>query len=240
MKKNETSASAALLNAYKGLYRELYAICFTVTGSERNSVQALLDVMLTLQTHAKRERVRDQAVKSALQYESNTTCNYAFLDDVHGAPELANEDIQARRLAVMVYGCGVKTSVAAKLTGMKTAEAKNALNRLLRLVRGKSESAREKAMEDICKRELKQFPYAPDLAVFSRSLEYRLQNEDGNNEIASGGRRLVSNIMALIMLLLIGFMLWTGVVLLNYFRDTAQNAAQTQVEEHDASIQGTN
>ena len=236
MKNDEPMTAQKLMGAYKALYRELYAVCYAILGSELSAGRALMDVMITVGERVNRKRAFDEAVRCALRYESAHETNYNYLEDVGAAPELANETAEARRCVMLVCGCHLSHRQAGALVGLKTGEVKSALSRAGACTGVQSEAKQKKELEKICAVELRRFPYVPDTGAFRRALENRLQREEGRNEIASGGRRFMTNVVALIMLLLIGFLIWSSTVLLNYFRDTAQNAI---VEESDVAIPGT-
>lgn len=143
---------------------------------------------------------------------------------------------------MLVYACDLSQSQAAKCVGKKTADVKAAIARALACMPGKKNNSERKELIHICRSELKCFAYVPDITAVRRALENRMTREAESSEMASDGRLLLSNFMAILMLLLIGFVIWAGMVMLNYFRDTAQNSAEKQaitLEEKDASLYGT-
>ncbi|MBQ3667620.1 MAG: hypothetical protein II920_00160 [Clostridia bacterium] len=234
MKTDEQLTAGKLLQSYKTLFTETYALCFAITGDETSAQYALMDAMVASGAGASKQRLREQAIKASLSRECEADSGYVWLDDVPQAPTLSGEDAGARRAAVLIYGCKVSLADASKVLGTRQANLKAALAETLAAVPGASEAKRKKNLQRICINELRLFPYSPDTSAFRRALENRLSREREKTEIAAGGHRLLSGIAALVMLLLIGFMLWTGAVLLNYFRDSAQNNA----EEVNVSVQG--
>ncbi len=242
MKNKNSRLSSSLMNAYRGIFRELYAFCFAITGSEQNAADALTDIMLQIGEPPLRKKLFARAKALCLKYEPNTESRYSFLEDVPDTGDLSSESDETRRALLLVCGCGLSLKKAARATGLKPARIEEAQRRALACMPGKGQKA-EKSLEKLCISELRSFTYLPDMTSFGHALEKRLENEAEKSGIASGGKRLLSSLMALMMLLLIGFMLWVAAILLNYFRDTTQNTHQNPTaisEETNASIQGTN
>ena len=240
MKNRQTLNAKALMSAYKNLYRELYALCFAITGSEISAREALMDTMIETGARFNRAKAVSCARGRALKYEPVENMRNSFLED--DADIFLQETAAARRAVVLVRGCGLTATQAAGRTGMKSGQVAQALERARAAMPGRSAEEKGRQLDRRCARELKEFDGAPDPTVFARALENRLAVQEEKSGILSGGRKLISNATAILMLLLIGFMIWVGAILMNYFRETAQTSAQNQTtisEESDAAVQGS-
>ncbi|MBQ6645098.1 MAG: hypothetical protein IJM56_00280, partial [Clostridia bacterium] len=170
MRNNRTVTAQTRIDAFKSIYRELYAVCLLICSNENSAQAALLDVLLSKETHINRKKAFQLAVSSALKYPQEDAV-LECLENVDRAPELANEQPWARRAVMLICACDLSFLQTAKIVGVKASEVRSAYARALACVRGSNETLKRKELKNICRAELKRFGYAPDLTVLRRAVE---------------------------------------------------------------------
>ncbi len=242
MKKEETSQAVRLLNSYRVVYRELYGLCCAITGREGAAQNALLDAMLASGPFRGRRSAFAAARRAALASDCTGESDLSYFEEMPGAEGLLNESNETRRIVMLVCAAGLTKRQAASVMDVKTGKVGEALLRAASYMPGETYAQRLKNLEKLSLKELKNAPYAPDAAAFERALENRMQKEADKNVGSVARKRLFSRVVSVAMLLLIGFLLWVGSIMLNYFRESAmerENEPQAALTETDGSDAGT-
>ena len=224
----------ALAASYKGIYREMHTLAAAVTGSERAAEETLMHVILTTGKNPGRRRALEKTKLAALDYAhaGDAGMYECFEDDAY----LSEEDEEVRRVAFL-HGCGLSAGETARALHLKPGRVRMQLKRAFARIKS---GDKRRTLAAMAAREMKESAGAPDYDTFTRALENRLalsESEEGGNEAAS---HAVSGIISIIMLLIIGFLIWVSVILLDYYRQSnAQKQPQAAVTEGlDAGIQG--
>ncbi len=207
---------------YKEIYNELFYIAYAVTGNDRAAEEALIRVMLDPSAvNDPRGRVTKTAlsVRAASAAEQNFYC---FLDSPTDAPNaladwLSGESDETRRCVMLKYGCFLSVSDIAVATDMPAALVRRALANARKSAERFTRRP-EKALASLCAREISKNSSAPDFNSILRAAE--AHGEAFNkNEARKPVKSAVSWVIAAVMLIALGVIIWLSAVMLDYYRD---------------------
>ena len=183
-------SGAALANSYKSVYKRLFTAAYAITGSERAAQDVLIEALINVGPR-KRKRALEEVKQLAL---------------IQGTAEpelLPDEEELQQRVQLMYYGCHLKPSEIAHLTGKKRSELKQLLNGGTPMVA--LPGSRE----------------APDLATLKRALDYRIEQRALEGSHGHTRHSLLYLLCEAVLLLIIAGLLWLGAILINYYIQAA-------------------
>ncbi len=207
---------------YREIYNELFYIAYAVTGNDRAAEEALISVMLDPSSVSDpRGRVTERAlsIRSSAAAEQNFLC---FLDSPTDTPNaladwLSGESDETRRCVMLKYGCSLSVSDIATATDMPSALVRRALLNARKSAERFSRGA-EKALIALCAREISKNSFAPDFNSLLRAAEAHGE-AFGKNAARKPVKSAASWILAAVMLIALGIVIWMSAVMLDYYRE---------------------
>lgn len=237
MKTNNTVNAEQIMKGYRQVYRELYTLAFCITGSERGASGTLMNVMIANPAYPGKKTAFSLVKQEALQVGSDAECRACDCFEEEGP--LCNETDEVRAAAFLVCGLGLSPSKAARILHEKTSAVKKYAARAMEKAGGPEG---RKAIRQMTAAYLKQGDAVPDEATFMRALENRISERREAASAVPTGKKLTFMliwvvIQNLILLAILGGLIWTGTILLDYVRQMNRANVTEPAEETDAPIQ---
>ena len=216
MTNSYSAQAAACIRAYRPFYNELYTLCLAVTGTHRSAREALADAMILQPERPARRKALSECRKASLLYAYDAEGD--AYDSLSSAPGIETQDSQVRRCAFLHYGCGLTASEIAKILRVRKREVHTMLRSALASLPAGNAEKRTRVLKKLCLQELRQGSDVPDEETFRYALEKRLRLKIEAEDVGNGGgKRFLSWLAAVMTLAAIGFMIWVGSLVLNYY-----------------------
>lgn len=229
MSAKETIPMKEIAQRYRDSYRGMYYAACAITGSERAAERALVSAMIDgrgddlerVKRHAlaELEEGRGESFFACLSGEIDET------DELHDWLVLEADD--TRRAVMLRYGLGMNGREIALVMDKSAAYVRRTLEAARKTALRRAGSGAEGRIAAICRREIASSPIAPDYSTILRAVENRLKTDGHALPARHRVRGAVSYLVALALLLVLGAMIWASTILLDYYRQTYRQEAET-------------
>ncbi len=229
MSARESVSMKEIAQRYRDSYRGMYYAACAIMGSERAAERALVSAMIDdrgddmegLKRHALAELEEARG-------ESFFSCLSGDIDETDELYEwLLMEADDTRRAVMLRYGLHMSVREIALAMDKSAAHVRRMLETVRKAALRRAGNEAEGRIAGICRREIASSPIAPDYGTILRAVENRLKTDGRSLPARRRVRGVVSYLAALVLLLVLGGMLWTSAILLDYYRQTYQQDAET-------------
>lgn len=224
MNEKETISMKEIAQRYRDSYRSMYYAAYAITGNERAAERALVSAMIDGRGDD-RERVKRHALAELEEARSESffSCLSGEIDETDELYDwLVLEADDTRRAVMLRYGLSMSGREIALVMNKGAAYVRRTLEATRKIALRRAGSEAEKRIAAICRREIASSPIAPDYGTILRAVENRLKAGGRSAPAQHRVRGAVSNLVALVLLLVLGAMIWASTILLDYYRQTYQ------------------
>lgn len=226
--------------SYKPFFQEMYAVAYVITGNERQAEEALIGSIMDFPYPNEDDyknvysNVRDRALKLASpengEYFAHSGASGE--DDGPVTEYLLSLPETQLRCALLRYAIALPVHEISDITGEKASKIKEILSecerRSSKSARGGSGVVRmlKKSAWDC----VISACYAPDFSALFRAVEARSNGSEQQSVYARSIKGILSWMFTLTFLIIAALIIWMGVVLVDYYRETYIQPQQHEIQ----------
>ena len=214
---NDESGNSAqafkIVSHYSKAIKELYTTCLVVSGSHQAARECLCDCLVAHPHQTELRKMRKLCAESALRRASSST----EIDYLNDAPGLGDQSYEIRRCAMLLYGCGLSVSQAARAIGVNKAAVREMDLKARAALKCAPNTSRRRMLTQLCRKELKSGAEVPEETYLVRTMAHKLEQQSAASRIQTSGKGSLKLLFSFLVLLLICAGIWLAAVVFHYF-----------------------
>lgn len=202
-----------ILSHYSKAIKELYTTCLVVSGSHQAARECLCDCLIAHPRQTDVRKMRKLCAEIALKHIGSSV----EIDYLNDAPGLGDLSYEMRRCAMLLYGCGLSVSQAARALGLSKAAVREMDLKARASLKCPKDTSRRRMLAILCRKELKNGAEVPEEAYLVRTMAHKLEQQSASSRVQSSSSGSPSLVFSFLFLLVLCAGIWLSAVIFHYF-----------------------